>query len=97
MQEFNGFTPIAVYYFYTRCKEHSDIDSIFQLTMDESLKGNSITVANDDSETTPSSEEFKLTRLSKGDNNLSTLMKQGKAMVALLQSSVDEHKKDTDE
>ena len=30
------------YYFYTRCKEHSDIDSIFQLTMDESLKGNSI-------------------------------------------------------
>ena len=42
MQEFHGFTPIAVYYFYTRCKEHSDIDSIFQLTMDESLKGNSI-------------------------------------------------------
>ena len=38
-----------------------DIDSIFQLTMDESLKGNSITVANDDSETPPSSEESKLT------------------------------------
>ena len=74
-----------------------DIDSIFQPTMEESLKGNSITVANDNSETTPSSEESKLTRLSKGDNNLSTLMKQGKAMVALLQSSVDEQKKDTDE
>ena len=29
-------------------------DSIFQLTMDESLKGNSITVANDDLETPPS-------------------------------------------
>ena len=70
MQEFHGFTPIAVYYFYTRCEEHSDIDSIFQLTMDESLKENSITVANNDSETTPSSKESKLTRLSKGDDNL---------------------------
>ena len=97
IQEFHGFTPIAVYYFYTRCEEHSDIDSIFQLTMDESLKGNSITVANDDSETTPSSEESKLTRLSKGDNNLPTLMEQRKPMVALLQSSVDEQKKETDE
>ena len=66
MQEFHGFTSIAVYYFYTRCKEHSDIASIFQLTMDESLKGNSITVANDDSDTPPSSEESKLTRLSTG-------------------------------
>ena len=56
MWEFHGFTPIAVYYFYTRCEEHLDIDSIFQLTMDESLKGNSITVANDDSETPPSSQ-----------------------------------------
>ena len=97
MWEFHGFTPIAVYYFYRRCEEHSDIDSFFQLTMDESLKGNSITVANDDSETRPSSEDSKMTGLSKGDDNLSTIMKQGKAMVALLQSSVDEQKKDTDE
>ena len=51
----------CLYYSYTRCKEHLDIDSIFQLTMDESLKGNSITVANNDSETPPSSEESKLT------------------------------------
>ena len=61
MQEFHGFTPIAVYYFCTRCKEHSDIESIFQLTMDESLKGNSITVANDNLDTPPSLEESKLT------------------------------------
>ena len=38
MQEFHGFTPIAVYYFYTKCEEHSDIDCIFLLTMDESIK-----------------------------------------------------------
>ena len=42
MREFHGLTPIAVYYFYTRCEEHTDIDCIFQQTMDESLKGNSI-------------------------------------------------------
>ena len=36
MWEFHGFTPIAVYYFYTRCEEHTDIDCIFQPTMDES-------------------------------------------------------------
>ena len=97
MQEFHGFTPIAVYYFYTGCNEHLDIDSIFQPTMDESLKGNSITVANNDSDTPPSSEESKLTRPSKGDDNLSTIMKQGLAMVDLLQSSMDEQKKDIDE
>ena len=28
MREFFGFTPIAIYYFFTRCEEHSDIDSI---------------------------------------------------------------------
>ena len=61
MQEFHGLTPIAIYYFYTRCEEHTDIDCIFQPTMDESLKGNSITVGIDDSDTPPSSVESKLT------------------------------------
>ena len=97
MWEFHGFTPISVYYFYTRCKEHSDIDCIFQLTMDGSLKGNSITVANDDTDSPPSSVESKMTRSSRGDNTLSTIMKQGQAMVDLLQSSIDDQKKDTDE
>ena len=32
------FTLIAVYYFFTRCEEHSDIDSVFQPTMDDRLK-----------------------------------------------------------
>ena len=96
MLEFHGFTPIAVYYFYTRCEEHLDIDCIFQLTMDESLKGNSITVANDDSDCPPSSVESKMTQSNKRDDTLSTIMKQGQAMVDLLQSSIDQ-KKDTDE
>ena len=97
MQEFHGFTLITVYYFYTRCEEHSDIDCIFQPTMDESLKGNSITVANDDSDSPPSSVESKMTQSSKGDDTLSTIMKQGQAMVDSLQSSIDDQKKDTDE
>ena len=61
MQGFHGFTPIAVYYFYTRCKGHTDIDCIFQPTMDESLKGNSISVRNEDSNSPPSSVESKFT------------------------------------
>ena len=70
MQEFHGLTPIAVYYFCTRCEEHSESDCIFQPTMDESLKGNSITVANDNSDSPPSSVESKMTQLSKGDKTL---------------------------
>ena len=38
----------------------------------------------------------QLTKPSIADQHLSMLMEQGKAMVALLQSSVDEQKKDTD-
>ena len=97
MWEFHGFTPITVYYFYTRCKEHLDNDCIFQPTMDESLEGNSITVANNNTDSPPSSVESKMTRSSKGDDTLSTIMKQGQAMVDLLQSYIDDQKKDTDE
>ena len=71
MREFHGFTPIAVYdIFYTRCKAHLDIDCIFQPTIDESLQGNSITVANDDSDSPPSSVESYMTQSSKGDDTL---------------------------
>ena len=80
MQEFHGFTPIAVYIVYTRCKEHMDIDCIFQLTMDESLNGNSITVANDNSDSPPSSVESKMTRSTQGDDTLSTITKQAQAV-----------------
>ena len=75
MHEFLGFTPIAVYYFSTRCEEHTDMDCIFQMTMDKSLKGNSITVGNEDSDSPPSSVESKLTRSMEGDTMLSTIMK----------------------
>ena len=73
-----------------------DIDSIFQPTMDKRLKGNSLMVGNDDSETTQNSDGSLLSKPSTGDEYLSMLMEQGKAMVALLQSSVDEQKKETD-
>ena len=37
MREFHGFTPIAIY-FFTRCEEHLDIDSVFQPPMDDRMK-----------------------------------------------------------
>ena len=97
MREFHGFTPFAIYYFFTRCVEHVDIDSIFQTNLDDRLKGSSLAVLNEDSDTTPNSEGSQLTEPSTADLHLSMLVEQGKAMVALLQSSVDEQKKDTDE
>ena len=66
-------------------------------TMDDRLKGSSLAVLNEDSDTTPNSEGSQLTEPSIADLHLSMLMEQGKAMVALLQSSMDEQKKDTDE
>ena len=67
------------------------------LVMDNRLKGSSLMVPNEDLDTTPNSEGSQLTKPSTADQHLSMLMEQGKAMVALLQSSVDEEKKDTDE
>ena len=64
--------------------------------MDDRLKGNSLMVLNNNSETTPNSDGSQLSRPSTGDEHLSMLMEQGKAMVTLLQSSVDEQKKETD-
>ena len=69
--------------FFTRCEEHSDIDSIFQPTMDNRLKGCSLTVPNEDLDTTPNSDGSQLSKPSMTDHNLSTLMEQGKAMEAL--------------
>ena len=96
MRKFHGFTPIPIYYFFTSCEEHSDIDSVFQPTMDNRLKDSSLTVPNEDSDNTPNSEESQLTKPSTAEQHLSMPMEQGKVMVGLLQSSVDEQKKDTD-
>ena len=97
LREFHGFTPIVIYYFFTRCEEHSDIDAVFQPTMDDRLKGSSCMVLNEDTDSTPNSEGSQLTKTSTADQHLSMLMEQGNAMVALLQSSVHEQKEDTDE
>ena len=74
-----------------------DFDSVFQPTMDDRLKGISLTVLNEDLDNTPNSEESQLTKPSTADQHLCTFMEQGKVTVALLQSSVHEQKKDTDE
>ena len=65
-------------------------------TMDGRLKGNTLMVPNDNSDTTPNSDGLQLSKPSTADQHLSMLMEQGKAMEALLQSSVDEQKKGTD-
>ena len=51
-----------------------DIDSIFQPTMDDRLKGSSLTVPNEDSDTTPNSDGSQLSKPSAADQHLSILM-----------------------
>ena len=77
-------------------EEHLDIDSIFQPTMDDRLKGNSLIILHEDSDTSPNSDGSQLSKPSTADQHLSMLMEQGKAMVVFLQSYVDEQKKETD-
>jgi hypothetical protein len=49
MREFTGLTPIGVYYFYVRCEANKGIDDAFQPFLDNSLKGSSVDLGDDQS------------------------------------------------
>ncbi|KAI2489793.1 hypothetical protein MHU86_24787 [Fragilaria crotonensis] len=42
-----GFTKVAVYYFYQRCEANSDIDSCFQPFLDTSIRGDTVSLLGD--------------------------------------------------
>jgi hypothetical protein len=44
----SGFTKVAVYYFYQRCEANSDIDSFFQPFLDPSMRGDTVSLLDDD-------------------------------------------------
>ena len=91
MRVFTGLTPISVFYFYMWCDEHPDIDSVFQLFMNDNLKGNSITLGTcDDDNTSPSTigSTSKTVLLDQMD----TMVKQGSQLLDLLKTSVEEQK-----
>jgi hypothetical protein len=44
----SGFTKIGVYYFYQRCEANSDIDSYFQPFLDPSMRGDTVSLLDDD-------------------------------------------------
>ena len=88
---FTGLTPISVFYFYKWCDEHPDIDSVFQLFMNDDLKGNSITLGTcDDDDTSPST----LVSTSKTVlfNQMDTMVQQGSQRLELLKTSLEEQK-----
>ena len=43
-----GFTKIAVYYFYQRCETDKDIDSCFQPFLDIAIRGDTVSLLDDD-------------------------------------------------
>ena len=91
MRGFTGLTPISVFHFYKRCDEHPDIDSVFQLFMNDDLKGNSITLGtcNDDG-TSPST--IGSTSKTVLFDQMDTMVKQGSQLLDLLKMSVEEQK-----
>ena len=86
-----GLTPISVFYLYRQCDEHPDIDLVFQLLMNNTLKGNSITLGTcDDDDTSPST----LASTSKTElfDQMDTMVQQGSQLLELLKTSVEEQK-----
>ena len=91
MRGFTGLTPISVFYFYKRCDEHPDIDSVFQPFMNDDLKGNSITLGTcDDDDTSPST--IGSTSKTVLFDQMDTMVKQGSQLLDLLKMSVEEQK-----
>ena len=91
MRGFTGLTPISVFYFYKRCDEHPDIDSVFQPFMNDDLKGNSITLGTcDDDNTSPST----LVSTSKTVlfDQMDMMVQQGSQLLELLKMSIEEQK-----
>ena len=91
MRGFTGLTPISVFYFYKRCDEHPDIDSVFQLFMNDDLKGNSITLGTcDDDNTSPST--LGSTSKTVLFDQMDMMVQQGSQLLELLKTSVEEQK-----
>ena len=91
MRGFTGLTPISVLYFYKRCDEHPDIDSVFQPFMNDDLKGNSITLGTcDDDGTSPST--IGSTSKTVLFDQMDMMVKQGSQLFDLLKTSVEEQK-----
>ena len=77
MRGFTGLTLISVFYFYKQCDEHPDIDSVFQLFMNDDLKGNSITLGTCDDVLF---------------DQMDMMVQQGSQLLELLKTSVEEQK-----
>ena len=44
----SGFTKVAVYYFYQQCEANSDIDTFFQPFLDPSMRGDTVSLLDND-------------------------------------------------
>ena len=70
MRGFMGLTPISVFYFYKWCDKHPDIDSVFQPFMNDTLKGNSITLGTCDDDMSPSTHYARPTHPNKQETTV---------------------------
>ena len=91
MRGFTGLTPISVFSFYKWCYEHPDIGLVFQLFMNDDLKGNSITLGTCDNDDTSPSTLASTSKTVLFDQ-MDTMVQQGNQLLELLKTSVKEQK-----
>jgi hypothetical protein len=93
MKIFFGFSKILVHYFFIRCEEHIDIDTIFSPFLDPGLKG-SDTSSNypDTPESHEKSPTGKRSRTELVGHGITKLVRQGDDMLALMTDAAKDRK-----
>ena len=98
MSGISGFTKIGVYYFYQRCEENIDIDGYFQPFLDLSMRGDTVSLLDDEDETedtgTTNNSSSKRARVSSMSEDIKMLqqhiLQQGGTILQHLVDAADE-------
>ena len=93
----SGFMKVAVYYFFQRCETNSDVDSFFQPFLDPFMRGDTVSLLDDDECTenfvTPSSKKrAKRENELKSNAMLQRVFEQGGTILKHLADAAEECK-----
>ena len=96
MSGVTGLTKIAVYYFYQRYEDNYDIDSNFQPFLDSSIRGDTVSLLDDEDGTeatsTTNSKRAKLERHDSSYVMLQNIIQQGSTMLQHLANATEDRK-----
>jgi hypothetical protein len=96
MSGVTGISKIAAFYFYQRCKDNYDIGSNFQPFMDSSIRGDTVSLLDDEDGTkatsTTNCERAKLERHDSSYDMLQNIVQQGSTMLQHLANAIKDRK-----